>query len=142
MNRNPHFPQSRRAGGDDEELGSWPARPQEDSHYDLPLMDTVLGRVNYCQRLAARRTALPGLGWGWRNIMLARGGPIFDPDRFSDRFRKRAVIWFVFKKLEELRAQLESEGQHGVNFAEYTQISWVAQIMVSHSSCHVGETTY
>ena len=74
--------------------------------------------------------------------MLARGGPIFDPDRFSDRFRKRAVIWFVFKKLEELRAQLESEGQHGVNFAEYTQISWVAQIMVSHSSCHVGETTY
>merc|ERR1712080_502186 len=74
---NPHFPQSRRAGGDDEELGSWPARPQEDSHYDLPLLDTFLGRVNYCQRLAARRAAFPGLGWGCRNITLARVGPIF-----------------------------------------------------------------
>ena len=78
------------------------------------LMDTFLGRVNYCQRLAARRAALPGLGWGWRKIMLARVGPIFDPGRFSDKVHKRAVIWFVFKKLQELRDQLESEGQHDV----------------------------
>lgn len=134
MSHDLYFPHSRRAGGDDEELGPWPAGPQEDYHYDLDLLETFLGRVSYCQRLAARQAGFPGLGWGWRRIMLARVGPIFDLGRFSDKVHKRAVIWFVFKKLEELRDQLEGAGQHNINFAEYTQIGWVARIMVSKSS--------
>lgn len=107
MRHNPHVPQSRR-GDEDDELGVWPACPSLDLDYELNSI--FVGRVNYCQRLAARVGRLRGLGFGWRSITLACLGPIFDPDRLSRNANKDLVMW-VFDRLDELRNKLvEQEG--------------------------------
>lgn len=121
---NPHVPQARQ--GDD--LGPWPVGPQRDSDYDLYLMDTFVGRVEYCRRLAARQASLPELGIGWSAIIVARLSPIFSLGQFSSRSRRKCLIDFVLQQLQELREELTHAGDP---WPEYSQTSWVAQILVS-----------
>ena len=127
MSRHPHVPQSRR-GDEDDELSVWPVYPSLSQTHDLNR--TFVGRVNYCQRLAARVGRLRGLGFGWRSITLACLGPIFDPDRLS-RNANKALVMSVFDRLDELGKKLVEQEGLNVNLRERSRISSVAQLLVS-----------
>lgn len=131
MSDNPHVPQPRR-GDEDDELGVWPVYPSKDQQDDLKSI--FVGRVNYCQRLAARFGRLRGLGFGWRSISFACLRPVFDPARLSRSFNKNLVMW-IFDELDELRNKLvEHEGN---SVAERNRNSSVAQLLVSQLPCPV-----
>lgn len=129
MSDNAHVPQPRR-GDEDDELGVWPVYPSKDQQGDLKSI--FVGRVNYCQRLAARVSRLRGLGFGWRSITFAYLGPIFDPERLSKNVGKAFVVR-VFDRLDELRNKLV--GHEGNNVAERNRISLAVQLLVSRISC-------
>lgn len=127
MSRNPHVPQSGR-GDQDDELSVWPVYPSLSQTHDLN--STFVGRLNYCQRLAARVGGLRGLGFGWRSITFACLGPVFDLDRLS-RGVDKDLVMSVFDRLDELRNKLVEQEGLNVNLRERSRISSGVQLLVS-----------
>ena len=109
-----------------------------ESRSSLRREQQFVGRVKYCQRLAARVGGLRGLGFGWRSITFACLGPIFDPDGLSRKVNKNFVVW-VFDSLDELRNKLVKH--EGNTVAERNRISSVAQLLVSRLSFAAAECT-
>ncbi|GAA5986942.1 hypothetical protein JCM10908_000964 [Rhodotorula pacifica] len=124
MSDNPHEPQARRLELEQAEpVGEWPAAPTDYDHFRLPLMNTFLGRVDYCRRLAARQAGIIGFGAGWRAIFVARLGPIFDYDRLQGQPGRKAKR-YVLKSLDSVREQLLA-----INEEPSERPSWVVAIL-------------